>query len=85
MCGEKSIQTLVQAAKSVNDMFMSPLLAPKEVTDYNDENFCKSFEYDEADAAIKSNLDLVISELSLTFVLCWLWPNQAFITIYFTI
>ena len=68
---KKSIQTLVQAAKSVNDMFMSPLLAPKEVTiDYNDESFCKSFEHGEADAAIKSNLDLVIIELSLTFVLC---------------
>ena len=88
---KKSIQTLVQAAKSVNDMFMSPLLAPKEVLDYNDDNdndnddyndesFCKSYEYGEADAAIESNLDLVIIELSLTFVLCWLWPNQAFIT-----
>ena len=78
---KKSIQTLVQAAKSVNDMFMSPLLAPKEVTiDYNDESFCKSYEYGEADAAMESNLDLVIIELSLTFVLCWLWPNQAFIT-----
>ena len=62
-------------------MFMSPLLAPKEVLDYNDDNdndnddyndesFCKSYEYCEADAAIKSNLDLVIIELSLTFVLC---------------
>ena len=41
MCVGKSIQTLVQAAKSVNDMFMSPLLAPKEVTDYNDKTFAK--------------------------------------------